>query len=251
MLDNHTLAEQDYVAGLKYQEIADKYGVSLNTVKSWKKRYGWIREKGAPIKKRVHTNKGGAPPGNQNAKGNKGGAAPKGNSNAVTHGFFRKYLPEDTVKIMEELETRSSIDILWDNIVIQYTAIIRAQRIMFVRDQKDETKVLKKEKPNAFGIEEEWEYQHAWDKQASFLSAQSRAMSELRSSIRQYEEMCRQEHADEEQQLRIKKMKLELADMSGENDGDPHQQGRSYEEALNAQSAEVFADEVTEHEEEA
>lgn len=32
---------------MKYQDIADKYGVSINTVKSWKKRYAWKREKGA------------------------------------------------------------------------------------------------------------------------------------------------------------------------------------------------------------
>lgn len=49
------LAEIDYLAGMKYKEIATKYNVSLNTVKSWQKRYGWSRKKGAPKKeKRVH-----------------------------------------------------------------------------------------------------------------------------------------------------------------------------------------------------
>ena len=32
-------AEQDYLSGLKYKDIADKYGVSISTVKSWKSRY--------------------------------------------------------------------------------------------------------------------------------------------------------------------------------------------------------------------
>lgn len=44
-LNNYELAEQDYIAGMKYKEIAEKYGVSINTVKSWKKRYAWTREK--------------------------------------------------------------------------------------------------------------------------------------------------------------------------------------------------------------
>lgn len=35
----------------------------------------------------------------------------------------------------------------------------------------------------------EYEFQFAWDRQASFLNAQSRAMSELRSLIKQYDEM--------------------------------------------------------------
>lgn len=37
------LAEKDYIAGMKYREIADKYEVSVDTVKSWKKRKGWVR----------------------------------------------------------------------------------------------------------------------------------------------------------------------------------------------------------------
>lgn len=49
--NNYELAEVDYMAGMKYKDIAEKYNVTLNTVKSWKTRYGW--SKGA--KKRVHT----------------------------------------------------------------------------------------------------------------------------------------------------------------------------------------------------
>ncbi|WP_328802011.1 phage terminase small subunit [Paenibacillus sp. LX16] len=219
MADKHVLAEQDYLNGLKYKDIAEKYDVSPNTVKSWKRRHGWIREKGAPKTKGVHPKRPGAPPGNQNAKGNKGGAAPPGNQNAVTHGLFTKYLPVETLAIMEQLQERSPLDMLWDNIMIQYTAIIRAQQIMYVRDQKDMTKTLVEEKDgNVFG--QKWEVQQAWDKQATFLQAQSRAMSELRSSIRQYEEMCRQGKADQEQQLRLQKLKGEVALLNKKVDSD-------------------------------
>ncbi len=43
-MENYEKAERDYMAGMKYKEIAAKYDVSLNTVKSWKKRYGWDRK---------------------------------------------------------------------------------------------------------------------------------------------------------------------------------------------------------------
>ena len=46
------MAEKDYLAGMKYKDIAAKYEVSINTVKSWKKRNGWVR--GAPKQKSVH-----------------------------------------------------------------------------------------------------------------------------------------------------------------------------------------------------
>lgn len=40
-------AEQDYLAGMKYKDIAAKHDVTINTVKSWKTRGKWVREKGA------------------------------------------------------------------------------------------------------------------------------------------------------------------------------------------------------------
>ena len=62
MAEKYILAEKDYVKGMKYKDIAEKYDVSLNTVKSWKKRYGWNRDRGAPKEKSVHTKKKVAPP---------------------------------------------------------------------------------------------------------------------------------------------------------------------------------------------
>ncbi|MNW37559.1 hypothetical protein D3C74_146070 [compost metagenome] len=74
----HRKAEADYQRGMKYKDIAEKYSVSLNTVKSWKQRHCWSRQKGAPSEKSVHTKRPDAPPGNRNAVGNKGGAALSG-----------------------------------------------------------------------------------------------------------------------------------------------------------------------------
>lgn len=51
MAERYVLAEKDYVKGMKYKDIAEKYEVSINTVKSWKKRYGWNRNQGAPSEK--------------------------------------------------------------------------------------------------------------------------------------------------------------------------------------------------------
>ncbi len=43
-MNNYELAEKDYQAGMKYKEIASKYNVTLNTVKSWKTRYKWKKD---------------------------------------------------------------------------------------------------------------------------------------------------------------------------------------------------------------
>ena len=56
-MENYEKAEQDYMAGMKYKDIAEKYGTTINTVKSWKKRYGWNREEGAHKTEKVCTQK--------------------------------------------------------------------------------------------------------------------------------------------------------------------------------------------------
>lgn len=58
IVENYQKAEQDYMAGMKYRDIAEKYGTTINTVKSWKKRYGWSRKEGAPKKEKVCTQNG-------------------------------------------------------------------------------------------------------------------------------------------------------------------------------------------------
>ncbi|MGN2669690.1 phage terminase small subunit [Bacillus subtilis] len=211
MPEKHIQAYKDYVKGMKYKDLAEKYGVSMNTIKSWKQRHGWERKKGAPSEKSVHTKKVGAPPGNKNAIGNKGGAAPAGNQNAVTHGFFSKFLPEETLEIMEEIQERSPADIIWDQIQIQYAAIIRAQKIMFVSDKEEMIKELKKKRSLISEVseieEEEYEFQFAWDRHATFLNAQSRAMGELRGLIKQFDQLA---HEADERRLKLEQMRLNI-----------------------------------------
>ena len=49
---NYEAAEKDYKKFLPYKDIAEKYGVSIETVKSWRKRYGWKRAKTKPKPKK-------------------------------------------------------------------------------------------------------------------------------------------------------------------------------------------------------
>lgn len=42
-----TQVKEDYLNGMKYKDLADEYNVTINTVKSWVKRYNWSSERGA------------------------------------------------------------------------------------------------------------------------------------------------------------------------------------------------------------
>ncbi|EGT3903101.1 hypothetical protein ERM42_12180 [Clostridioides difficile] len=209
MQDVKEKVKQDYLKGMKQKEISVKYDISLNTLKSWVKRYNWSKEKkkGAPINKR------GAPFFNKNSVGH---GAPKENKNAEKFGFFSKYLPEETRELMQEISIKDKFDILWEQITIQYAAIIRAQKIMYVKDKEEMIKELKKHESTENGEKIEYEFQFAWDRQASFLNAQSRAMSELRSLIKQYDEMIHKDWnlATEEQKARVEKLKCEVDNLN-------------------------------------
>ncbi|MED3063541.1 hypothetical protein P4315_30095, partial [Bacillus thuringiensis] len=115
--------------------------------------------------------------------------------------------PEDVADLAAEIMEKNPIDMLWENITIQYTAIIRAQRLMFVKDQEDMTKELRKNKVTESGFEEEWEIQFAWDKHATFLNAQSRAMSTLSSLIRDFDKLA---NIDDERRAKLNLMNAQI-----------------------------------------
>ncbi|WP_342498069.1 phage terminase small subunit [Bacillus sp. FSL K6-0923] len=227
MESKHIQAEKDYVKGMKYKDLAEKYGVSINTIKSWKKRHGWERKKGAPKRKSVHTKKGGQP-GNVNALGNSGGAAPIRNQNAKTHGFYSKHMPAEAFEIMQDIQEFSPVDLLWEQIQIQFTAIVRAQKIMFVESKGEMIKELKKKKSvvsdSADIEEEEYEFQFAWDRHATFLNAQSRAMSELRGLIKQFDNIA---HETDERRLKLEQMRLNIEKTKKAIDGGSESSGEN------------------------
>jgi uncharacterized protein YjcR len=231
----------DSGGSLKLKDIAEQLKVADTQIRKWKNQDRWdnrllgtlpkmnsnvTNKKGAP-KGNSNAKGHGAPKGNKNAVGNRGGqGGPIGNDKAVTHGLFRSFLPDDeeTRQIYDAAGTISPLDLLWENIQLKFTAIIRAQKLMFVRDQDDMTKEIKKTKTMSTEDmevnENEWEIQFAWDKQATFLNAQSRAMSTLTSMIGKYEEMCRNGWGDEEQKLRIEKLKAEIEKIKSDGDDD-------------------------------
>lgn len=184
-MSDKNLIKADYLSGMKLKDIIHNHDIPMNTLKSWIKRYKWSEEKkkGAPVKR-----KRGAPLNNRNAAGNSGGAAPLANKNAEKHGFHSKWLPKETQDIIKGMREKQPLDIMWEQIEIQYAAIIRSQQIMYVKDQKDKT-IEKIEEKDGNIMGERWEVQQAWDKQATFLKAQSRAIAELRNMIKDYLEL--------------------------------------------------------------
>lgn len=196
---------------LTCKAIAEELNEKESNIKLWRREDKWI-------------NKGGAPKGNKNALGNIG---------QLKHGmycdesrfndskFLSKYLPRNMVNSIIELKSENPLDMLWNNILIQQSKILNMQKIIYVKNKKDITKVKTKESWGKTSSEE-WEYQFAWDKENAAVTVLSKAMQTLFNMIKQYDEMMNNnwELVTEEQKLRIDKLKLEISKIKGEDNKD-------------------------------
>ncbi len=106
-MDKKQQAFEDWKNGMKYKEIAEKYGISLSTVKSWAIRY-W--KKNEPEKVATNEEKVATTTAKKlQPEKNKGGA-PKGNKNHLKHGIYEKMLFEFLSEQEQEFFLQQEVD---------------------------------------------------------------------------------------------------------------------------------------------
>ena len=204
-MDAKDLAYKDYMSGMKYKDIAEKYNVSLNTVKSWKTRNSWNRKEDAPDKKvrtqkekGAHKRKKGGQPGNQNAKGNSGGSAPAGNLNAVKHGAYQTmyadYLPEEEKQVYAQMPGDADLEAEIRLLRLKITRLLNRHQTHFY---------------DAFGVRHDKELSEE-DREAGILAC----TKQLEKLVRTQEIIRRQGLSEEEQRARIDKLRAEAKRIS-------------------------------------
>lgn len=213
---------------ITFKDLADKHGVKLGTLKSRRSREKWSREKDATNQQKDATSHQGVATSKGNKSTSNGRKKRGGNPNpknqftkrnqaARKHGLFSRYLPDETMEIIEKMEDLNPVDMLWDQILIQYASIIRAQEIMFVGAHDDHDKFVAEDGEYAT----KYEIHTAWDKQAQFMTSQTRAISELRNLIKQYVAIA--DEADERRlklelmQSNIDKTNVEISRLKGDD----------------------------------
>lgn len=188
------------------RKLGEMLGVPEKTISVWKLRDKWNECSTTKNKSSTTKRTRGAPKGNKNSKG-----ATAGNTNALKHGLFAKYLPQEVYEIAQELSDKQSIDILWENITLTYANLLHAQRILFVQDKDDSTELI-----SGDGLKgTTYEHHTAWDKQGKALAAIARAQSELKSMIKTYDELTRSPLVTQEQRSRIELIKLKVEAIKG------------------------------------
>lgn len=218
------------------REIAGILGCSEKTVSGWKCKDNWLGNNRSTPKKndRSTPKKRGGQPGNQNAKGKN-----LGNQNAMKHGLFAKSIPDELNEIMESIPD-DTLEVAWYSIKLQFARVVHAQQIMHVLDKDDKTTELTF-KGDSLG----YEIQQAWDKEASNLNAQSRAMGTLMSMIQRYEDLLHKnwDTIDETQMARLAQIKAQTDKLKVESAQDGVQEDDGFIDAVKNADAGDWTDE--------
>lgn len=193
---------QENKGNIDLVEIARQLDISAGTVRGWKSKDKWEQKLNGTFQKNTERSK------------RKKGGQPK-NTNAKKHGLFERFLPSETLEIVEAIKTKNPIDLLWDQIVLAYAAIIRSQKIMFVENQRDHN-IIKSGYSKGKTIGEQFAVESAQTKQSNYLNSLSRVQSQLNNMIKQYEKMINEDPlATEEQKARIENIKARTAHIKG------------------------------------
>lgn len=125
-------------------------------------------------------------------------------------------LPKQTAHIMSVIDGSSAVDILWQNILLQYAAIIRAQQLMFV--DNDEILSLEKRHINdGASYANEWENITPWARYKDFLESQSKAMNVLCNMLNKFEDYKRKGLVNRELVAKIDLIKHKTGAMTRED----------------------------------
>ncbi len=232
--------KQDYMEGMKYKDICDKYNISMNTLKSWVKRYNWSEERKSKSKKGAHKNKRGAPKGNKNAVGNSGGnGPPKGNLNAIKHGAYQSLYAdmlntEDKI-IFNMIQPSTNIDDEIKLLRLKIARLLNREQTFFYNmfGQKVEKELTEEERIAGINA--------CMDQLRKLIEAKAKISTDTGKIELEKEKFEFQKYRTEiELQLKKDKLEIEKIKIQGE---DEEYEDDGFIEALQGQVSEVWEDE--------
>ena len=196
------LATKYYNEGFSYTEISKKTGVPLNTIRTWAARH-WKK--------------------NATPKATGVGKGPPGNQHALIHGFNSKIIPDEIQKIVDEIKNWNEEEMLWQSILLQFAQILRSQSLIYVKDQSDKIQEITSETNGDSIQSRSYEIQQAWERQASLLTAQSKALSSLSNAIGNYVRICSKGIVSETHKQNLELIKAKVAALKATSEDDKDQ----------------------------
>jgi uncharacterized protein YjcR len=225
---------KEHGGNITNREIAHLLSTDEKKIAVWKQRDEWNvvqqtkKEKKNVVQQKSKTTKKARSPSNkkQNRSGNPNPSYkfPNHNSLQTKHGLYSKFLHVEQIEIMEATQDMDLPDYLWFQIQLNFSSIIRMQKIMLVENEHDH---LKEEIGNSWGDgtgSESFKVSFAYERYESYIKAQARAMAEFRNLAKQFLEIT---HENDERRLKLEQMRLgidktkaEIDKLKGSGDGE-------------------------------
>lgn len=238
------LIKKEYLEGVKQKDICCKYDISINTLKSWIKRYGWSKEKkGATKKQKECTPKKVKKSNNQACSSWNKKSYPTmkrlNNKNAISTGEFESIffdtLEDDEIKLVDSIEIEKRNLLIHE---IQLLTIRERRMLKRIADLKNKEMTLKSYKT---GIERDAdtdlkEFEVTLNQIQNIEEALTRVQEKKQKAV----DLLHKFDVDEAK-LDLAVMKTELAILKqGGDEGEIEDDG--FIDALNAQIEEVWND---------
>lgn len=205
-------------------DLAEKHGIKLGTLKSRKSREKWSRDATKTVKVATISSKDATeledqeiiqdqpPKKDGRVKKRSGNPNPqnqftKRNRAAMIHGLRSKFLFDEQIEIMEALQDFDVVDQLWLQIELSFSAIIRAQKIMWVEDPFDHLKEIGGEMDAEGMSKTDYKVIYAHERYESYIKAQTRAFAEHRNLVKQFMDLTTE---DDERRLKLEQMQLNM-----------------------------------------
>lgn len=212
------------------KDIAEQLGKSDSQIRKWKNQDKWDgflkgnvtnQTKGNVTKRKKADEQKKAP-----YRSNPKNQFTKRNEASVKHGFYRKWLPQDMLEIIEDTKDMTLADRLWFQIETKFASLIQLHKIMFVESKHDILNELSGYSSGEGGNGETYKVVYAFEQYAEYIKTEARLTAEWRNVVKQFLELS-DEYDErrmklEQMQLNIEKTKTEIdklnADISKDDD---------------------------------
>ncbi|RIJ63617.1 phage terminase small subunit [Rummeliibacillus sp. POC4] len=216
------------------RKIAEMLGVSEKTIGSWKSKSkdDW----NGKLNGVLQTNERSTPKNNaswkvdgqrvekekQPYRSNPKNQFTKRNEASVKHGFYRKWLPQDMLEIIEDTKGMTLADRLWFQIETKFASLIQLHKIMFVESKYDTLREEDMMSDGEGGSTTRYKVVYAFEQYAEYVKTEARLTSEWRNVVKQFLELS-DEYDErrmklEQMQLNIEKTKTEIENIKGDTE---------------------------------
>lgn len=202
---------KEHSGDITNRKIAEMLDCPEKTISAWKSRDKWNAvlqtNECSTTNKKSHS-KSDEQKATKNAgayRSNPKNQFTKRNEASVKHGFYRKWLPQDMLEIIEDTKTMTLADRLWFQIETKFASLIQLHKIMFVENRFDTLREEDMTADGQTGSSTRYKVVYAFEQYAEYIKTEARLTAEWRNVVKQFLEL-----SDEYDERRMKLEQMQL-----------------------------------------